>query len=136
MRWRASARLTEGTAVTRFLCMEPNDRYKRDSGGLMALLTSMRVQGYRLFRSLAVEGLTRVNVFVGKNNAGKTALLEAVSILAAADFPYAIYRSSLERNEEIVEPPPESGRYQLRFEPRNWFSEWQFWDARLRIEGE
>jgi len=44
------------------------------------LLGSLEIKGYRCFEHLTIEKLGRVNLIVGKNNVGKTALLEAISI--------------------------------------------------------
>ena len=44
------------------------------------LLDSLEIKGYRCFEHLTIEKLGRVNLIVGKNNIGKTALLEAVWI--------------------------------------------------------
>ena len=44
------------------------------------LLDSLEVKGYRCFEHLTIEKLGRVNLIVGKNNVGKTALLEALWI--------------------------------------------------------
>jgi hypothetical protein len=43
-------------------------------------LESFEVEGYRAIRHLRLRELGRVNLFVGKNNAGKTSLLEAIRI--------------------------------------------------------
>jgi AAA15 family ATPase/GTPase len=48
------------------------------------MLESLSIKNFRSFRSLQVEPLARVNLIVGKNNAGKTNLLDAISIYAAA----------------------------------------------------
>ncbi len=45
------------------------------------LLDSLEIKGYRCFEHLTIEKLGRVNLIVGKNNVGKTALLEALWIL-------------------------------------------------------
>ncbi len=42
------------------------------------MLKSIEIKGYRGFEQYRVEGLSRVNLLVGKNNCGKTALLEAI----------------------------------------------------------
>ena len=42
------------------------------------MLTSIELTGFRGFRQLKLEGLQRVNLIVGKNNSGKTSLLEAI----------------------------------------------------------
>ncbi len=46
------------------------------------LLDSLKIKGYRCFEYLMIEKLGRVNLIVGKNNVGKTALLEALWIYA------------------------------------------------------
>ena len=46
------------------------------------LLDSLEIKGYRCFEHLTIEKLGRVNLIVGKNNVGKTALLEALWIYA------------------------------------------------------
>ena len=43
-------------------------------------LDSLEIKGYRCFEDLTIERLGRVNLIVGKNNVGKTALLEAINI--------------------------------------------------------
>ncbi len=44
------------------------------------MLPSFRIRNYRVFDSIDIERLARVNLVVGKNNAGKTCLLEALRI--------------------------------------------------------
>ena len=46
------------------------------------LLDSLEIKGYRCFEHLTIEKLGRVNLIVGENNVGKTALLEALWIYA------------------------------------------------------
>jgi predicted ATP-dependent endonuclease of OLD family len=45
------------------------------------MLTELTIQNYRLFKHLHLQNLKRVNLIAGKNNTGKTALLEALRIL-------------------------------------------------------
>ena len=49
-------------------------------------LPSFGVEGYRGIRQLRLPDLERVNLFVGTNNAGKTALLEALRLHATQFF--------------------------------------------------
>jgi AAA domain, putative AbiEii toxin, Type IV TA system/AAA ATPase domain len=49
------------------------------------MFTSLQLKNFRGFTSLALDGLQRVNLIVGRNNAGKTSLLEAIAILVAPD---------------------------------------------------
>jgi AAA15 family ATPase/GTPase len=45
------------------------------------MLNHLHIQNYRLFRDLHIDKLGQVNLIAGKNNTGKTALLEALRIL-------------------------------------------------------
>jgi energy-coupling factor transporter ATP-binding protein EcfA2 len=65
----------------------------------MSLIRRVEIEGYRTFARLIVDDLRRVNLFVGRNNSGKTALLEAIEALVSAESPMVLYRSSLERGE-------------------------------------
>ncbi|MFL6194060.1 MAG: AAA family ATPase [Thermoanaerobaculia bacterium] len=65
------------------------------------MLKSLTVQGFRCFQELHVEPLTRVNLFVGQNNAGKTSLLEAVEVLAIGGVE-GLVRSAVRRGEQIL----------------------------------
>jgi hypothetical protein len=65
----------------------------------MAAITSIEIENFRCFKKLRVEGLGVVNLIVGANNAGKTALLEAVEAVASQDSPFLLYRASLDRGE-------------------------------------
>jgi ABC-type Mn2+/Zn2+ transport system ATPase subunit len=46
-------------------------------------LDSLFIENYRVFRRLRIERLGRANLFVGKNNAGKSSILEAVRLFAS-----------------------------------------------------
>src|SRR5262245_5709359 len=45
------------------------------------MITSFLAKDFRGFRDLDLKGLQRLNLVVGKNNAGKTSLLEALAVL-------------------------------------------------------
>lgn len=47
----------------------------------------MEISGYRGFKKFTMDGLSRVNLLVGKNNCGKTSLLECVEFLASGGDP-------------------------------------------------
>lgn len=63
------------------------------------MLTSLRVEGFRGLKSLSVEKLARVNLFVGGNNSGKTSLLEAAYILLSRGAPWVMEDLLLRRHE-------------------------------------
>jgi hypothetical protein len=79
----------------------------------MTLLKSVHIERFRAFDRLDVEGLTRVNLIVGKNNAGKTALLNALE-LYFSDAPLTTLMLQL-REEMFVSAPllKESGPLSL-----------------------
>jgi hypothetical protein len=54
------------------------------------VLDSLEVQRFRTFRYLQIERLGRVNLVTGKNNVGKSCLLEALWLYASRGSPYNI----------------------------------------------
>ena len=49
----------------------------------LAMIPSLHISGFKLFRDLELPRLGSLNLFVGKNNTGKTCLLEAVELYAS-----------------------------------------------------
>jgi AAA15 family ATPase/GTPase len=54
------------------------------------MIDSLHIQNYRLFKDLKIDKLGQVNLIAGKNNTGKTALLEAIRILESDASNYVI----------------------------------------------
>ncbi len=48
------------------------------------MLKEIRFQNFRCFKDLKIEGLQRFNIFGGKNNVGKTAVLEGIFFASGA----------------------------------------------------
>ncbi|MBI4903235.1 MAG: AAA family ATPase [Acidobacteria bacterium] len=65
------------------------------------MIKSLRIQGYRCFRDFRMTGLGRVNLLVGKNNSGKTSVLEAILLLASEGHPREV-RTVLARRGEFL----------------------------------
>lgn len=63
------------------------------------LLDSLEIKNFRLFQHLRIGHLGRVNLIVGKNNTGKTSLLEAVWLYAQGATPQAVRRVLISRHE-------------------------------------
>lgn len=78
----------------------------RENGKSELPLDSLEIKGYRCFEHLTIEKLGRVNLIVGKNNVGKTALLEALWIYTQGSYGQ-IWHDILLRRNEI--PPPQNG---------------------------
>ncbi|MDE6681490.1 MAG: AAA family ATPase, partial [Muribaculaceae bacterium] len=47
-------------------------------------MKSVEISNFKNFRYLKVDNLKRLNLIIGKNNTGKSTLLEALSIIASA----------------------------------------------------
>jgi len=58
------------------------------------ILNSLEIQNFRAFDALVIERLGRVNLMVGKNNVGKSSILEAIQLYA--------YRASAEIVRQVL----------------------------------
>jgi len=63
------------------------------------MLNSLHIENYRLFKTLDIPKLARVNLITGKNNVGKTALLEALRIWASEGESSVINNIIYERGD-------------------------------------
>ena len=63
------------------------------------MIEQLTIEGYRGFEKLSMEGLGRVNLLVGRNNNGKTSVLEAVRLLASASGLRAMMEVAKHRGE-------------------------------------
>ncbi len=60
----------------------------------------LRIQNYCVFKDLEISGLGRINLIGGKNNSGKTSLLEAICLLAKAGNPQPLINALLLRGPD------------------------------------
>ncbi|MEM9457685.1 MAG: AAA family ATPase [Myxococcota bacterium] len=67
------------------------------------MLRSLHIAGFRAFSDLVVPRVGRVTLVVGRNNVGKTTLLEAVHVHASGPAALAAAHRMLERRDEYVE---------------------------------
>ncbi len=68
------------------------------------MYTSFSIENFRLFDQLTVEPLARVNLITGQNNAGKTALLEAIWLHSGQNTPDLAQRINIWRGLPTSEP--------------------------------
>lgn len=68
--------------------------------------SEITIENYRRFRNFPIEGLRRVNLFVGANNAGKTTLLEAVQLLIGQNDIAPLLDVIRRRGKIQTAPPP------------------------------
>jgi len=66
------------------------------------MLSNLEIRGFRTFAHLRIDGLARVNLFVGANNCGKTSVLEAGEILLAGGQPWVLLRSPTRRGDGFL----------------------------------
>ena len=58
------------------------------------MLRSLKIENFRCFQNFELQQLGRINLLVGKNNSGKTSILEAVHLLTS--------QASLEFLQEVL----------------------------------
>ena len=59
---------------------------------------NIHIQGFRGIKTLEIEDLSRVNVFLGQNNSGKSSILEAIFLLTGFNTPALILNIDIFRN--------------------------------------
>ena len=75
--------------------------------GVIPMIDSLKIKNFRCFRELFVEDFGTINVVVGDNGSGKTALLEAI-FLSQAGTPEAAIRTRAQRGLGQQFTPPSS----------------------------
>jgi len=68
-----------------------------------------------------MQDLGRINLLVGKNNAGKSSVLEALYLLSNGGAPLAIWTVLMRRGENIVDAPVSGRAYHQEIDVRHLF---------------
>lgn len=63
------------------------------------MLETLDIDRFRGCEELHIGDLAHVNLIVGRNNSGKTTVLEAIHLLMSAGDPYVLFRSMARRGE-------------------------------------
>ena len=84
------------------------------------MLESLQIRNFRVFVNLEIDLLSRVNLFTGRNNSGKTTLLEALFLLSGAGSPQLALNSNLIRGME-----PAAGLPVLQSSETIWETFWK-----------
>jgi len=66
------------------------------------IVSSLKVQNYKLLKDLEIGKLGQINLIVGKNNSGKSTVLECLRILASGGNPSVINEIVDEHDEQIM----------------------------------
>ena len=79
------------------------------------MLGTLQLEGFRGFETYSLNELTRVNLLVGKNNCGKTSILEAIHFLVSGGDPFVLTRAANRRGEmtETGTPPARGSRLDI-----------------------
>lgn len=67
------------------------------------MIRTLELENYRGFKEYQLSSLARVNLLVGKNNSGKTSILEATHLLASGGDPRILARIAIQRGEIVYE---------------------------------
>jgi AAA15 family ATPase/GTPase len=65
------------------------------------MLNSLNIKNYRNLKDLRINSLCRINLITGKNNTGKSSILEAIAIFATKGDLSIIHQLLIERGEEF-----------------------------------
>ena len=64
------------------------------------MFESLRIRNYRVFSDLEINNLARINLIGGKNNSGKTSLLEAIFLLSSGGNPQFALNTNVVRGPD------------------------------------
>lgn len=67
------------------------------------MFENIRIDNYRNFPTMEINDLSRVNIFVGRNNSGKSCLLEAVFLLTGVSNPQLLLSCNTFRDFPKIE---------------------------------
>ena len=103
----------------------PSGRTRDDGGGPMdeqrtvldGMLKSVTIRNFRVFEELSIDHLSRINLIAGRNNAGKTSLLEALFLLAGGGNPQIAFNSNVTRGSELSVSGPTSSLQETYWKP-------------------
>lgn len=94
---RSRARLGHVRPDVIFLQFTPD---KRETYAMAVFIESIDIRRFRAFKELGLTGLGKVNLVTGKNNSGKSTLLEAIRVLATGGSTRTLYEI-LDYREEL-----------------------------------
>jgi len=66
------------------------------------IVKSLKVQNYKLLKDIEINKLGKINLIVGKNNSGKSTVLECLRILASKGNPSVLNEIVEEHDEQIM----------------------------------
>ncbi len=98
-------------------------------------LKTLRIQGFRRFNDLSLDFKDGLNVIVGPNNAGKTAVVDALRVLLAASDEGNLRLTELDLHEAPGGPPSPSATFTFVFSGLSEQNEADFSNALIAVKG-
>lgn len=98
-------------------------------------LRTLRIQGFRRFDDLSLNFKDGLNVIVGPNNAGKSAVVDALRVLLAASDEGNLRLSELDLHERPGGPPSPTATFTFVFSGLSEQNEADFSNALIAIKG-
>lgn len=83
-------------------------------------LDSLKIQNFRILEDVEVKKLGHVNLIVGKNNSGKSTVLEALALLASGFNPYVVEALAHRRDGLHISTKNLEKKFKINF--NNFFS--------------
>ena len=81
------------------------------------MLKSVQVRNFRVFDELSIDQLSRVNLVAGRNNAGKTSLLEALFLLSGGGNPQMAFNPNVIRVPDLSTSGPRQTLREVYWKP-------------------
>ena len=70
----------------------------------LAMIPSLHISGFKLFKDLTIRELGQLNLFIGANNTGKSCLLEAIGLYAGRNPITDVLQAAGVRAQEVLQP--------------------------------
>lgn len=97
-------------------------------------LKTLRIQGFRRFDDLSLNFKDGLNVIVGPNNAGKTAVVDALRVLLAASDEGNLRLTELDLHEALGAPPSPTATFTYLFSGLSEQNEADFMTALIPVK--
>ncbi|WP_257250937.1 ATP-dependent nuclease [Burkholderia cepacia] len=97
-------------------------------------LKTLRIQGFRRFDDLSLNFRDGLNIIVGPNNAGKTAVVDALRVLLAASDEGNLRLTELDLHEKPGGPPSPSATFTFLFSGLSEQNEADFMTALIPVK--
>ena len=97
-------------------------------------LKALHIQGFRRFKDLTLDFKEGLNVIVGPNNAGKTAVVDALRVLLAASDEGNLRLTELDLHEGAGGPPSQTATFTFLFSGLSEQNEADFMTALVPVQ--